>query len=75
MIICFEGASAVGKTTLSQRFSEDYLIVPEVNLLWDRESSDSELWYYEKQVQRFHMCETSDKSSIFRWRYISTSMV
>ncbi|MFK7983488.1 MAG: hypothetical protein AB8G86_26140 [Saprospiraceae bacterium] len=52
MNICFEGPSAIGKTTLSQSFSPTYQIIPEVNLLFPKEKNQGKFWYYQKQVER-----------------------
>ncbi len=63
-IICFEGPSGVGKTTLCNLLSEDYNIVPEVNLLFERPENEPAFWYHERQVDRYKLCEKSDKVSI-----------
>lgn len=64
MIICFEGPSAIGKTKLSEAFSDLYNIIPEVNLLFKRDETASRLWYYEKQVERYQLSERSKQKSI-----------
>lgn len=64
MIVCFEGPSAIGKTKLSESFSDRFNIVPEVNLLFKRDETASKLWYYEKQVERYRLCQESTKTSI-----------
>ena len=63
-IICFEGPSAVGKTTLCKLLAQRYNIVPEVNLLFDRPEEEEKNWYNEKQVERYELCMTSERSSI-----------
>lgn len=65
MIISFGGASAIGKTTLCQSFSDTHFIVPEVNILFAQEESSGKLWYYEKQVERFQLAKSSDRDAIF----------
>ncbi|MEQ9266725.1 MAG: hypothetical protein RLN81_15960 [Balneolaceae bacterium] len=64
MIICFEGPSAIGKTKLSESLSDQFNIVPEVNLLFERDETATKLWYYEKQVERYKLCKESRQSSI-----------
>lgn len=64
MIICFEGPSAIGKTKLSESLSDQFNIVPEVNLLFERDETATKLWYYEKQVERYKLCKQSGQSSI-----------
>lgn len=64
MIVCFEGPSAIGKTKLSESFSDRFNIVPEVNLLFKSNETASKLWYYEKQVERYRLCQESTKTSI-----------
>jgi len=63
-IICFEGPSGIGKSTMSQLLSDDFNIVPEVNLLFERPDSVSEYWYHEMQVERYKMCQRSSQMSI-----------
>ena len=56
-IICFEGASAVGKTTLSSYLRDNYnaYVIPEVNLLFERKDNEPKFWYFEKQVKRWQL--------------------
>jgi len=63
-IICFEGPSGIGKTTLANGLSDDFHIVPEVNLLFERKGNESEYWYNERQVDRYQLCRRSVKPSI-----------
>jgi thymidylate kinase len=63
-IICFEGPSGIGKTTIAQLFLQDDNIVPEVNLLFSRSSNEAEYWYLEKQVESYQMCMKSGRTSI-----------
>lgn len=63
-VVCFEGPSGVGKTTLSNLLQNDFNIVPEVNLLFDRTSAESEYWYHERQVDRYELCRKSEEISI-----------
>ena len=63
-IICFEGPSGIGKTTLCQIFSETCNIVPEVNLLFGKNESGDKYWYYEKQIERYNLCRASRRKSI-----------
>lgn len=57
LIICFEGASAVGKTALSEylRANFDAYVVPEVNLLFERKESEPRFWYLKKQIERWKL--------------------
>lgn len=63
-IICFEGPSGIGKTTLSELLSDVYHIVPEVNLLFQRTNNEPKYWYLERQVERYELCKQSDRISI-----------
>jgi len=64
MIICFEGPSAIGKTTLCELLSNEYCIIPEVNLLFEKEASASKFWYYEKQQARYELAHKANQSAI-----------
>lgn len=63
-IICFEGPSGIGKTTMGQLLSSEYNIVPEVNLLFERPENEPTHWYLEKQVERYNICQKSNTLSI-----------
>jgi thymidylate kinase len=56
-IICFEGASAVGKTTLSKYLRDNFraYVISEVNLLFKRTENRPRFWYFERQVERWRM--------------------
>jgi thymidylate kinase len=63
-IICFEGASAVGKTALS-KYLQDNLnayVIPEVNLLFQRKPNEPKFWYFEKQVERWQLAAGASKN-------------
>ena len=62
-IICFEGASAVGKTTTAKSFNEYYsaYVVPEVNELFTRPENESADWYFERQVERWTIAREQSK--------------
>jgi len=62
-IICFEGPSGIGKSTMCDLLSDTYNIVPEVNLLFERTGRESKYWYHLQQVERYKMCMESDKTS------------
>lgn len=64
MIVCFEGPSAIGKSSLCKLLAKQYLIVPEVNLLFKEETPSSKFWYYEKQVERHQICLKNKQPSI-----------
>jgi hypothetical protein len=63
-IICFEGASAVGKTTTADAFKtlDGAFVVPEVNLLFDKPQNASDEWYFERQVERWSLAQEQSKS-------------
>ncbi|HEX9929869.1 MAG TPA: AAA family ATPase [Pyrinomonadaceae bacterium] len=63
-IICFEGASAVGKTSLSKYLSENFnaYAIPEVNLLFQRMPDEPKFWYFEKQVERWELAVKAAKN-------------
>jgi hypothetical protein len=54
-IICLEGASAAGKTTLSHEIAvrTGAAVIAEVWALFGRPSPEPPLWYLEKQVERW----------------------
>jgi len=56
-IICFEGASAVGKTTTARAIEETCgaFIVPEVNQLFARPENEPPEWYFERQLDRWQI--------------------
>lgn len=63
-IICFEGASAVGKTTTANalQISCGAFIVPEVNSLFDRPKNAPVQWYFERQVERWSIAKEQSRS-------------
>ncbi|MBG6130695.1 thymidylate kinase [Aquimarina sp. EL_43] len=63
-IICFEGPSGIGKTTMCNLLLNKYNIIPEVNFLFERTDNEPKLWYYERQLDRYRFCENSNKKSI-----------
>ncbi|HEU0052039.1 MAG TPA: AAA family ATPase, partial [Longimicrobium sp.] len=54
-IVCLEGPSAVGKTTLAAALAESVgaFLVPEVNLLFERPADEPTMWYLERQAERW----------------------
>lgn len=54
MILCLEGASAVGKTTCCRALQDSLgaAVIPEVNALFERPPSAPEDWYLERQAER-----------------------
>ena len=59
-IICLEGASAVGKTTVSAFLRENYgaSVIPEVNLLFERPATNEpKFWYFERQIERWQKAQ------------------
>lgn len=63
-VICFEGASAVGKTTTAENLKATggALVVPEVNQSFSRPENASAEWYFERQVERFAIAQEQSKS-------------
>lgn len=63
-IICFEGASAVGKTALSAYLRDNYsaFVIPEVNLLFEGKETEPKFWYFEKQIERWKMAVEAAKN-------------
>ncbi|WNB90869.1 chloramphenicol acetyltransferase [Bacillus sp. NEB1478] len=63
-LICFEGASAVGKTTTSNELAKrtNTYVIPEVNLLFERPKSESKTWYLERQVDRWLIAQEKLKT-------------
>ena len=64
-IICFEGPSAVGKTTTADAFRADYeaFVVPEVNALFSRPEDEPADWYLERQVERYSIAQENNKAN------------
>ena len=52
MIICFEGLIAVGKTTMCEKLSFEFAIIPDVNVLFKETNQKGKFWYYEKQIDK-----------------------
>lgn len=54
-ILCFEGPSAVGKTTTAAALAAPVgaFIVPEVNVLFERPVDEAPQWYFERQADRW----------------------
>lgn len=62
MILCFEGPSAVGKSSLSRLLSSPYTPIPEANLLFSNEPRKGGFWYFEKQTQRLALAKASENA-------------
>ncbi len=62
-IICFEGPSAVGKTTTSTALeaSTGAYVVPEVNQLFSRPKDEPPEWYFERQLDRWSITVEQSK--------------
>lgn len=56
-ILCFEGPSAVGKTTTAAALTAaaGAYIVPEVHFLFERPEHEAPEWYVERQVDRWQL--------------------
>ena len=63
-IICFEGASAVGKTTTSSECAKilGAYVIPEVNQLFGRSADEPVEWYFERQIERWQMALDQSKN-------------
>lgn len=64
VIICFEGPSAVGKTSTAAAIAEaeGAYIIPEVNLLFERPAAAPPEWYFERQVERWRLAASRAKT-------------
>lgn len=62
-IICFEGASAVGKSTVSTYLQKNFgaFVVAEVNFLFERKEREPQFWYFERQIERWKMARRAAK--------------
>lgn len=62
-IICFEGASAVGKTTTARALKAacGAFVIPEVNQLYSRPEDEPAEWYFERQVERSLVAQEQSK--------------
>lgn len=61
-IICIEGASASGKSTVCRILETEFGFtrIPEVNELYPRSPAESPTWYFERQIDRWIMaCDIS----------------
>lgn len=58
-ILCLEGASAVGKSTVSRLLEDKYNFerIPEVKALFDRPKKEPKNWYLEKQIARWRIAK------------------
>ena len=63
--ICFEGPSAVGKSSLAQLFSSTYNVKKEVNELFPHPTNMDKFWYLERQVERYQIACASTQPVIF----------
>ncbi len=63
-IICFEGASAIGKTTTANALKVIYgaFVVSEVNELFNRPEDAPAQWYFERQVERWSIAQERSNS-------------
>ncbi|ESP91483.1 MULTISPECIES: hypothetical protein [Pseudoalteromonas] len=61
MIVTFEGAPAVGKSTIASALKDKHgcYVIPEVNKLFGKDNRESDLWYYQKQIERCHIASSS----------------
>ena len=58
-IACFEGPSAVGKTTTARALqtSHGIEVIPDVAGLFERASDEPAFWYFERQVERWQLAQ------------------
>lgn len=61
-LICFEGASAIGKSTTSKYMNKEYdaYVVEEVNKLFKRPNPEPATWYFDRQVERWSIASNQD---------------
>ena len=54
-IVCLEGPSAVGKSTVARHLADGhgYLVIPEVNELFQNEKRSGDDWYLQRQIARY----------------------
>lgn len=66
MIVCLEGASAVGKTTACRALQERLgaVIIPEVNVLYERPTPEPADWYLERQADRWGKARQAAETNI-----------
>jgi thymidylate kinase len=64
-IVCFEGPSAVGKTTMAHLLAHTLgaVVIPEVAMLFSRPVDPSPTWYFERQVERWQQAMTKGQSA------------
>lgn len=64
MILCLEGASAVGKTTCCRALQDGLgaAVIPEVNALFERPSIAPEDWYLGRQEERYALAGAATKT-------------
>jgi len=56
-IICFERPSRIGETTMGNLLSDQFNIIPEVNLLFERPENEPKLMYTRSLFQTEDMIE------------------
>jgi thymidylate kinase len=58
-IVCFEGPSAIGKTTTARALQTSHSIevIPDVAGLFERPSDGPADWYFERQVERWQLAQ------------------
>ncbi len=63
-ILCLEGPSAVGKTTVCTLLQVEHGFerIPEVNELFVRSAHEPLFWYFERQVERWRMAHAISSS-------------
>lgn len=64
MITCFEGPSAVGKSTMCRSLSERFKIIPEANEVFERAFPEQPDTYLELQRSRYELSASSQRDSI-----------
>jgi deoxyadenosine/deoxycytidine kinase len=59
VILCFEGAPAVGKSTTARDLESNYgyVRIPEVNELFGKDTRTEKYWYFERQAERWAMAK------------------
>jgi hypothetical protein len=64
-LVCFEGPSAVGKTTLARQLANTLgaTVISEVAMLFSRPADPPPTWYFERQVERWQQASSAARSS------------
>lgn len=64
IVLCIEGPSAAGKSTLATALAEalDGVVIREANELFERPAAEPEDWYLNQQVERWRLATAASES-------------